>query len=131
MKLPTNAPVYFDGSARSANCQTSSPTLHPTLYALQDGGGTSASSLYSVDFAQKYGSAENGYCAVPGGSVYRGIQAAPALQAPEAGGSDSNSSVWAFVACGPTLYRFDAQTGAPWAGNGASTINVGNLSLGQ
>jgi hypothetical protein len=121
---PVGDQVYFDGSGPTCASPCGQPE-HPTLFAVQDQGAGGATTMFSVDFTTQFGAAENGYCPLAGGgTVYLGIQAAPALEGPEASGSDRNNSVWAFAACGPTLYRFDAQGGAQWAGSGASTINI-------
>ena len=53
------------------------------------------------------------------------MQAAAVREVPEMGGGDN--SVWAHAACGSTLYRFDAQTGQPWTGGGASSISIPSL----
>ena len=137
---PCGDQIYFDGSVCVANCQSSTPTLHPTLYGLRDLGGSSTApltptQLFAINMNQYTTDQNNesGYCPVTVNGktvyVYRGIPAAPGLQAPETSGSNTtDDSVWAYVTCGPTLYRFDAQTGALWSGAGQSSIDIASLS---
>lgn len=126
---PCGDQVYFDGGG-SACAPSCPPTPVPTLFGLRDVTATlgyTYSTLFNppVDFTGLT-PPEAGACSTPSGPTYYGMQAAPVLETPEGGGADPHphNSVWAHAACGATLYRFDAQSGAQWTGGGASTISI-------
>lgn len=141
---PVGDQIYFDGSG--ASCGSSCTSEDPTLFALKDNcpWDTMCSTSHlptpvfaAIDFTtitpsqyQESGLCPDGH----GGQRYEGIQSAPVLEGPEATGTDPHYSVWVHVACGPWLYRFDAQTGALWAGSGVGhggspSIDIGTISL--